>query len=214
MHFQPKIPKNLDLVSSCTKPAFVHDCSECHFLGTFEGAVGLVDLYAHNAVEPTVIARFSSEGPDYASGSCFSYGQNNELTEARWRAQLLGLWTYDVYEALHYAKSEYPEAYREMLRALPFTLEYQALLAFEKGDMVRSQTLIRHLFASALAEVQTFESSAHPFVVCIEVRSRIEQIAKTYRNLNRWDTEVAGSIIGFLQTEILSESRQQKYNSD
>ncbi|MHC4302431.1 MAG: hypothetical protein ACYS7Y_34665 [Planctomycetota bacterium] len=40
----------------------VHDCSKCEWLGTYKGA----DLYKCG---DTILARFSSDGPDYASTS-------------------------------------------------------------------------------------------------------------------------------------------------
>ena len=58
------------------KPAYKHDCDKCTFLGTIlvkdidetgkEG--GEVDLYHCDGNIPTVIARYSSDGPDYSSG--------------------------------------------------------------------------------------------------------------------------------------------------
>lgn len=52
------------------KPIFTHDCDSCTFLGSAVIEGKEFDLY-HCAYEPTVIARFSSEGADYASGLCF-----------------------------------------------------------------------------------------------------------------------------------------------
>ena len=54
-------------------PAFTHDCDACTFLGTYDEA----DLYhcGQGGRIPTVIARYSSEGPDYASGL---YGLDND----------------------------------------------------------------------------------------------------------------------------------------
>ena len=49
-------------------PAFKHDCDACTFLGTYDEH----DLYhcvgPVHQVGPTVIARWSDHGPDYASG--------------------------------------------------------------------------------------------------------------------------------------------------
>lgn len=49
---------------------FTHDCETCQFLGavTLDGKTA--DLYYCKG-EPTIIARFSDEGGDYASGLCF-----------------------------------------------------------------------------------------------------------------------------------------------
>lgn len=42
---------------------YQHDCDDCVFLGHFQGS----DLYFHPSV-PTLVARRSSEEPDYVSG--------------------------------------------------------------------------------------------------------------------------------------------------
>ena len=63
-------------------PEFEHDCDKCTFLGHWDGH----DLYHCTAqiTGPTVIARFSSFGPDYKSGVLFS-DQDTHL----WCAKLL-----------------------------------------------------------------------------------------------------------------------------
>jgi hypothetical protein len=50
------------------QPKFEHDCTRCQFLGHYDGA----DLYFCDG-EPTIIARFSSEGHNYRSGLIFGY---------------------------------------------------------------------------------------------------------------------------------------------
>lgn len=55
------------------KPNYVHDCDKCTFLGSAVVDGKVVDLY-HCAYEPTIIARWSSEGGDYSSGNCFGEG--------------------------------------------------------------------------------------------------------------------------------------------
>lgn len=77
------------------KPLYEHDCENCQFLGSFNG----VDLYycPRQAIDgsPTVIARFSSEGPDYASGMAFGSlhhdNMKSPLGEAYRRARAEGL---------------------------------------------------------------------------------------------------------------------------
>lgn len=68
-------------------PQYEHDCPACTFLGR----MGLVDLY-HCAQRgmPTVIARHSSNGPDYVSGMPLA-DHVPELGEARERARARGL---------------------------------------------------------------------------------------------------------------------------
>jgi len=60
-----------------TKPAYVHDCATCVFLGRYyrylpgDPELKEYDLYFHqheNRAQRTVIARFSDSGPDYTSG--------------------------------------------------------------------------------------------------------------------------------------------------
>ena len=71
------------------KPLFSHDCDVCTYLGTVNGE----DLYHCGTGDPdrdTVIARSSSEGPDYASGLIFA-DRVPALGEAKRRAQALGL---------------------------------------------------------------------------------------------------------------------------
>ena len=72
-----------------TTPLFVHDCKCCTFLGTSESKQ---DLYfcKQGGVEDTVIARFSSEGPDYRSGIYFAH-RVPELGQALKLARQQGL---------------------------------------------------------------------------------------------------------------------------
>jgi len=52
------------------KPMYHHDCDHCTFLGQYEWRQHTFDLYhcIQGGGLPTVIARFSSDGPDYESG--------------------------------------------------------------------------------------------------------------------------------------------------
>lgn len=62
------------------KPRFQHDCGACVFLGHYEEH----DLY-YCPGEPTVIARYSSEGPGYKSGLPFA---NETLADSSAAARL------------------------------------------------------------------------------------------------------------------------------
>lgn len=54
-------------------PRYEHDCDSCVYLGQFEQ----YDLYyCHH--EPTIVCRFSSEGPDYYSGLTFAVTSKRE----------------------------------------------------------------------------------------------------------------------------------------
>lgn len=71
------------------KPVFKHDCECCNFLGHWVEQ----DLYfcgTNGGAGPTVIARFSSDGPDYSSGLKFA-DHFPHLREARDRAVKKGL---------------------------------------------------------------------------------------------------------------------------
>lgn len=64
---------------------FKHDCTNCQPLGEFKNH----DLYYCDQPigESTVIARFSSHGPDYSSGMMFAREDGNLfLYEAKLRA--------------------------------------------------------------------------------------------------------------------------------
>lgn len=67
-------------------PQFEHDCETCVFLGRFNEC----DLYIHPETHITVIARWDSDGPKYASSLVF-IGVVPELTEAARRAVDRGL---------------------------------------------------------------------------------------------------------------------------
>ena len=55
------------------QPHHKHDCHRCQLLGAIAGPKGPVDLYVcadgDRKQGPTYIARYSSDGPDYSSGS-------------------------------------------------------------------------------------------------------------------------------------------------
>lgn len=62
------------------QPVHKHDCNSCVFLGNYvltrETSTDTLDLY-YCPNEPTVVARFGSDGPDYSSGLVFAReGQN------------------------------------------------------------------------------------------------------------------------------------------
>jgi hypothetical protein len=54
-------------------PTFKHDCNNCVFLGGITAGGRLADLYYCDGevARPTVIARYSDDGPDYSSGLAF-----------------------------------------------------------------------------------------------------------------------------------------------
>jgi hypothetical protein len=167
---QARIPNNLSLVAPAdVLPLYEHDCDHCWFLGRYMAAEGEMDLYVHPERHPTVIARFSSDGPDYSSGTCFAYGMREALTEARRRAQVLGLAEYDVYDALESGCTG--SSLQELREALPFTPEYQAVLAYERGDTLRFRGLAVGLVASDwLRQGQRKGHSVYTHIAYVEHR--------------------------------------------
>jgi len=55
------------------QPKFIHDCDNCIFLGIYEE----YDLYYCDN-EPTIIARYGDNGPDYMSGMIFAQPDKSE----------------------------------------------------------------------------------------------------------------------------------------
>lgn len=118
------------------KPIYTHDCSHCTFLGNFSWEGETFDLYHHasNSIEDTVIARFGSDGPEYSSGTCFSYtGQSPALTAARLRAQQKGIMTYSLKSALFYAKPG-TFCFTELIEALSKTAAPELMQAIHAQD--------------------------------------------------------------------------------
>lgn len=200
MTTQASTPENLSLVAEAgTVPRFKHDCECCHFLGRYAAANNReADLYVHASGRmPTVIARYSSDGPDYASGLSASFSQIPELTEARLRAQRLGLLDYDVFQALFYAQPG-TESFEELRKALPFTLEYQAVLTFEQGDVVRSQGLVSHLVDVAHARRREYDATASRTGAVLDVDSRMARVVNAYRGIGDFRSfELAAQVTAF-----------------
>lgn len=158
-------------------PLYEHDCCRCVYLGQYKlTASEQADLYVcATSLRPTVIARYSSSGPDYTSGIEASYGCNPDLTEARRRAEARGLLEFNVYQALDYA-AEGSVSYGQMYAQLPFTEEYQAWLAHQAGDEVRARGLIVHLMqlSKAKSYLKDWSDSRH----LEAVESRIKKVLK------------------------------------
>lgn len=94
------------------EPLFEHDCDKCKFLGRYTYGASFmdgprettVDLYScKGRFELSLIARFSSEGPDYSSFPLDAV----EIIEARGRTkEETGTYTWALFEALRRYKSE------------------------------------------------------------------------------------------------------------
>lgn len=177
------------------KPRHIHDCGCCTFLGTYPYGRDTLDLYVHGGNHATVIARYGSEGPEYTSGLEASYGGNGPLTAARLRAQERGLLEYDVYQALHYAQRD-TAAHAELVKALPFTLEYQAWLAlFRRRDEARSQFIASHLLQLEMAKKYRKDRSLGTCL--LEVEARIRKVLTAMRE--------GGDVSRFDQSEYVME---------
>ena len=76
-------------------PQYQHDCDTCTFLGQYKN----YDLYfCPQRGLPTVIARWSDNGPDYTSGMVFAKnGTSKPLVEALKRANKMGISTKQAY---------------------------------------------------------------------------------------------------------------------
>lgn len=212
MSNQAQLPPNLHLVAPAgERPLYQHDCDCCHFLGRFQGERGPADLYAHTAGHmPTVIARYGSDGPDYSSGASFSYGRLTDLTEARLRAQQLGLWTFNVKEALFYVDPEHAQCLEELRTALPFTSEYQAFLAHETGDSLRHEGLVRHLVQVNHARRLKYAPETTLLASVMEVQGEVVKVVSAYRGWSfreAFEHQVLQSVTEFLYEELLPSAR-------
>ncbi len=72
------------------KPRFTHDCEHCKYLGHWSFLGTYFDLYfCKRGNDPTVIARYGSEGHEYTSGLNLTGGPQS-LLEAKYRAKQFG----------------------------------------------------------------------------------------------------------------------------
>jgi hypothetical protein len=74
-------------------PTYIHDCTECKFLGTVTIHDRVADLYycnpSNQELSGTLIARYGDEGPNYSSGIGFAM-TSPVLALAAVRAIVLG----------------------------------------------------------------------------------------------------------------------------
>ena len=71
-------------------PAYKHDCDHCTFLGAVTNPDGkLIDLYVCEGQIDTIIARYSSDGADYASAETSSAMMSISHPELRMAAALV-----------------------------------------------------------------------------------------------------------------------------
>jgi hypothetical protein len=76
------------------KPRYIHDCDCCVFLGQYHGGHEADLYFCSGGIAPTVIARYSSDGPHYNSGLYVAEHYPDrfpDLAEAKRRAEQRGL---------------------------------------------------------------------------------------------------------------------------
>lgn len=191
-------------------PYFQHDCSCCHFLGSAEHDGSPMDLYVHRTGIPTVIARFGSAGANYTSGLMASYGHSKPLTDARRLAQEKGLLTYDALQALAYTNMDCEQSVAELRAALPFTLEYQAVLAYEKGDLDRSEGLAEHLVHMELAPLRKRGQNANRLSSAVIVANRMSRALSARRKMAHNDAvELSHRVCRFIFSVPLTKDAYQ-----
>ena len=134
-------------------PRHKHTCTSCTFLGQH----GKADLYfcGQHSAGATLIARNSSEGADYNSGTCFSYGAYPALHEARLRAQALGLMKYNLEEALHSMSPQADPEYKQELHEALSTSEIGQALMLLAENTVAGTEAVRHPIDEKAAGYQT-----------------------------------------------------------
>lgn len=179
------------------KPLFQHDCGHCHYLGTYRDEAGrMSDLWVHlTGALPTVIARYSSEGPDYTSGMSFSYGLNAALTEARRRAEQRGLREYNTWEALNYVSDKDATAVAELLEKIPAMAEYQCVAAFEAGHVQRYRYLLQVLIDASKQREEAMGRPVSRGFALMQVENRLCKVLTRYRGI---DTLAAYEVITLL----------------
>lgn len=141
------------MTTSNDTPRHKHDCTACTFLGQH----GKADLYfcGKQPTSTTLIARHSSEGADYISGTCFSYGTTPALHEARLRAQAQGLMAYNLEEALHAMSPKANlECKQELHDALSSSELGQALMLLADNPTAGTAA-VRHLIDDQAAEYKS-----------------------------------------------------------
>jgi len=110
-------------------PRYSHDCSDCVFLGQFNK----YDLYFCPR-EPTIIARYSSEGSEYTSGIIFGImrdevrpGEGHPLRECLVRALMIPDHRHVINEYVLRSDTacEHLECYREVIKLVDERIQCQ-----------------------------------------------------------------------------------------
>lgn len=196
MTYHPVTPANLSLVTDASvQPLHQHDCSHCQFLGRYSQDDTELDLYAHSSDDgssSTVIARWSSDGPAYSSGSVFSYGRIPALMEARHRAEALGILKYDIYEAMAYAEPDSKE-FERVQHEIVFTPEYLAYQAHVSGNFDQRNGIIAKLVDVELSLARKYKPETFRVTAMFSVEQRIAKIIALPGNLTQLQAWEAAS---------------------
>jgi len=131
-------------------PLYTHACPRCVYLGPLDVDARRADLYVcrssdSSPADVSFLARFSSETGDYVCGEALAYGVSAALTEARRRAQRLGLCAYRLAAGARYLGANVPDALFELRReseGAPLTGFIEAALA---SDRERARYLLDDL---------------------------------------------------------------------
>jgi len=105
-------------------PHYTHDCEGCTHLGDIDVDGTVYDLYfCPQGYTPTVIARFSSNGPDYVSGLIFAQKGYEPLATALARATEQGLYNPTPrLDPEKYIRRDHTDEQKEMIRNWARTL--------------------------------------------------------------------------------------------
>lgn len=153
-------------MTTSTKPRFTHDCARCRFLGFTSVAGRYADLYYCGGREKTVIARYSDDGPDYASGLPFGYGKNPELTVAVLQALKLGFLTSLDLPAVARDLSANPCS--ELLAVINQSIETDALASALKRFFANADCAEAERDLQALVRADSLETQARLPHIAVE----------------------------------------------
>jgi hypothetical protein len=135
--------------------------------------------YSFDTFEPTVIARFGSLFHQAISGIPRSYGGDEALTQARFKAQALGARPYDLQEAFAFVTAEAPPA---VLDELEMHLRHSAMgralsLCHELQGCSHLVTLMQALRLTYLAQAPLQSTRYHVKAALTEVRQAYRWMA-------------------------------------
>ena len=143
-------------------PLYKHDCNLCVYLGICidhsqkNEFQPLVDLYYHDAGNPTVLARYSDEPGDYSSGLLFATS-THVLKEAYKRAKCHGLIRpeIDLYQELQRQQNVFDATKNDLNRSITDLSKTFGHLMFKERDHLLDQLDKIYQFENTLQQVKT-----------------------------------------------------------